>query len=466
MCRLCRRSQPPPSPAAATDVGDDDDDDVDETSALEGGGGAVSRRNGAADKDPNDKTRTLKQRVQRSRWCKNACTLSHASWTLCKGLVCMGMFLIIVMFIVTAMTHVTTVQVWYQVKYQVPTEEAWEQHVACVDDVACDLCSVPVTLAEQSSMDTRIAAFCTAGAGCLWLRRNVEEATRVMTTFNTGDVVADDTTYPWQSSPFMYGHSSMTVFGDPDTMASVRGYAPTHLLLQGRDPFDEAMWAFHIQNTCSGVSSSLMSCNGRESYLKEFAEDGAWPAFALASAAAQMEAWAVWEASALPPGRKMLVYYEDWLDDRMGVLSRLFEFVPSLAKNPSRGTACAMAFVDPALTSAGKISVDQVFSSALVARMCDVVRARWSVPAWGNRCVSGPGAPPSSASPTPPPRVPPTFAPSPPPSVALTPRPRTRSAARTGSPTAAAAVVTLPPTAVLNDTAGGDVDDDGDDGDV
>ncbi len=370
--------------------GDDGTDDVEAPGPLITGP--------AGDEDAERKRRGFAKRAASRAarrwcaWCSCCCACDRESraecWHVTKVGYCVVSFVVLVMFIVSATTHVTLTVTNVVIKRSIPTEEAAAAHAACVSNPACDLCSLELMFSVQPRRAV-IALLAPLGTGGLPFRQATQQATRVRTTSDVCDVsrvIGFNPDFATEcTTPLMYTHSLMTSFERPEDLTDVLDYEPNHLIMMSRDPFAAAMWAYHITKTCTDVVRNL-SCDGKEARLSEFAT-AEWADFALASARAQMRAWAFFDASATP---KRVVHYEDLRANKMETLTKFFDFVaPPISANPSRGVACAMAFKDNSLMpdESNTIPVDAVFDPDLTARMCAVVQPRWDAARWGPRCA-------------------------------------------------------------------------------
>jgi hypothetical protein len=381
----------PPRPSrtvyAKTDTGadedgegavDDDGDtaDDDDPEAL----GPQSKEDRS--KGPSKKAQSLCRR--KTKCCDAFCAQASS---VCFKLLVTAFIVVLIMLITSAMSHVSNTIVnttYVTVQFALPTVQQWETHQGCVESPACDLCSASL-LPSMQPQPSRTALVASPGAGSLLWRHDVEQATRLITTVDVCDVNKPSWFNPFYAIncgvPLIYAHSVMTHLTEFPVLP--RDYAPTHLILLLRDPFEEAIWGFHIRKTCSS-SVRLLSCVGKEASLKDFAEGG-WEEFAISAVSAQMAMIAAFDVSPAP--HKLTIFYEDLVARKDTVISSFFEFVTGLAPNPSRGNTCVMSNPDNTLAPTSRINVEDVFTPELIARVCAIVKPKWDAKRWGARCV-------------------------------------------------------------------------------
>lgn len=375
---------------AAAGAGDHDHDhDHDEARFLASGG---VRKGSAAYQ--GDKKRTLQRRMSRWRVCRERADL-------CCRLT--FVVLIVLLFVFAVMTFILAEErnsnaiTNVTVLMSLPSAIEWKNHKACVASTACALCDLPVMLSMQPQR-SRVALFAARGAGGIVFRKYAEAATRLRTTSDVCDVTRNAYFNPAFltscAEPFTFAHSVMTQFSSVARMADADDYVPTHAILFVRDPFDTAKFAFHITKRCPSAVNDL-TCPGAEMRAGDF-ETQEWVDFALESARAQIEAWAAFDAisSTASSPQKLVLHYEDLLQEPMTLFTRFFDFIPGLLANPQRGTACAARFSDASLTTRDTVPEDLAFPAPLLAKMCAILKPRWDAKRWGTeRCSSSSSSP-------------------------------------------------------------------------
>lgn len=368
MCRRCfRRSY-------STVYGGDDGTDDEER-------GSVIR-----DADPVDpKEKPLSVRLKRG-CCGRTKDVSLIIWQyLCVAWVISTVAFFVAMVVLASTQRGMRAQNIISV-LNLPDESGWDSLVSCAADDGCNVCGIGSMLGMQPVAHTS-AIISPAGCGALWLRQLLTDGTGLKTTSDVCDVGVVKSTLPSFScaSPFVYAHSVATHFVDAAGVYRVPGYVAQRHVYVFRDPFRAAMRKFHVESACGSIYSSLM-CKVIAVKASDYSGDAAWPAFALASASEWVRVWDMYESATVP---KHVVYYEALLADRIATMRSLLTFIDGDGESvvpPSRGLACAVADSDTSLTEDGSLTIESVFTPALVRDMCAVLAPRWNATLWGSRC--------------------------------------------------------------------------------
>lgn len=277
-----------------------------------------------------------------------------------------------------------------------PVAQDWNTYLDCLQTPKCDLCTLPKTVWMHPPLHHRVAIVAPRGTGATLLRQLIESGTRIRT--GTDDCwIAHQFGVPWKNAPFknecagpfFFTHEVAVRFFNWAHTRMYAHYTPTHAIIVARNPFDSILSAYAFFQYCHGVHN--IYCENRGASSADFSNMESWEAFAMDRAQEWIDFMNESESSALS---KMTIYYEDLAQHRMPTMQAVLEFL-SQAVEPlptvSQSLSCALGDQSTATKRASSVAAKDVFSAALVERICVVVRPRWNTTKWGAACGVAPG---------------------------------------------------------------------------
>ena len=392
-----------PAAAGSRDGDGDGDGDGEDAEQLVGGpadddaDGERARSPAAAaayDDDPEQKSRGTVRRRAALKCAQAAC--GNGRW---RRWCCALSVLANIAFVSATIGLAVRAPQVVAVARAVSSEADWNAHFACVADPVCDLAAQPLVLMDQPPGAARLAILSQRGSGGTLVRLWLEWASRLRTAIDDcfaghqfGDLLNFFTpTFTGEcAGSFFFAHA-WTRFFSVDNTRRHRGYAPTHLVLVDRNPFEVARSAFEFERTCGGVHT--LACLGRAADPADFCAEHGWPEFALSAAREWVAQRNFYDAF---DGPKTTVAFEDLT--RHGAREPAVQALLAFAK----GAAPAGAVPEPARAIAAAVRLDaahghdtkrarpvdtrRVFTDQLRADFCAVVRARWRAERWGPTC--------------------------------------------------------------------------------
>lgn len=277
-----------------------------------------------------------------------------------------------------------------------PVAKDWNSYLDCIArPEQCKLCEHPKTVFMQPPQDTRVALVGPRGTGGTWARQLIETGTRIRT--GTDDCwVSHQFGMPWKDAPFIsecagpffFSHEVAVRFFNWEHLHMYPGYAPTHVIVMTRNPFDSILSAYAFFTYCRGVHSAY--CENRGAKSTDFTNYEDWEQFAVDRAREWVQFMNEANTSSLP---KLWVTYEDLARHRMETMRDTLEFLRAAVPNlptTSAALTCAMADADTSTKRTSSVFSADVFTPRLVERVCTIVRPRWMPEKWGNTCAPPP----------------------------------------------------------------------------